>query len=60
MIREGRLKATKFGREWRFLRKSIESLMMKPEALAARNSESNVSDSDKGIIEDVYEEIKGE
>ncbi|WP_279145819.1 MULTISPECIES: helix-turn-helix domain-containing protein [Clostridium] len=31
MIRDGRLKAHKFGREWRFLRNDIESLMSKEE-----------------------------
>ncbi|HYE82771.1 MAG TPA: helix-turn-helix domain-containing protein [Clostridia bacterium] len=35
MIRDGRLKAVKLGREWRFLRKDIEGLINGPEVLAA-------------------------
>ncbi|MEA4846496.1 MAG: helix-turn-helix domain-containing protein [Clostridiaceae bacterium] len=37
MIRDGRLKAVKLGREWRFLRKDIESLLGGKEILAARD-----------------------
>lgn len=60
MIREGRLNPTKVGREWRFLRKSIESVLGVPEALAARNVADKVSETDRKEIESVLEEMKSE
>lgn len=60
MIREGRLSPTKVGREWRFLRKSIESLLSVPEAIAARNATEKVNENDRNILESVIEDMKGE
>lgn len=51
MIRSGKLKGTKFGREWRFLRKNIESLLQPDRAIAARNTSSEHYKEDKEIIE---------
>ena len=52
MIRDGRLKAHKFGREWRFLRKDIESFMGGEEAygIAARGKTGELNDKDAEII----------
>ncbi|MBQ8246047.1 MAG: helix-turn-helix domain-containing protein [Lachnospiraceae bacterium] len=53
MIRSGRLKGTKFGREWRFLRKNIESLIMPEQAIAARNTSSQYFEEDSKILEEI-------
>ena len=53
MIRSGRLKGTKFGREWRFLRKNIESLIQPEYAIAARNTSLESYDKDKDILEKI-------
>lgn len=52
MIKDGRLKAVKVGREWRFMRKDLESIL-NPQAfqLAARNEKDKISKSD-------YEKLK--
>lgn len=34
MIKSGRLKGKKFGREWRFLRKNLENLIQSDQAIA--------------------------
>lgn len=51
MIRSGRLKGTKFGREWRFLRKNIESLINPQSAIAARNTSTSEYEKDKAILD---------
>ncbi len=38
MIKSGRLKGTKFGREWRFLRKNLESSLQPDRVITARNA----------------------
>ncbi|MDS0526070.1 helix-turn-helix domain-containing protein [Clostridium sp. SHJSY1] len=52
MIRDGRLKAHKFGREWRFIRKDIESFMGGEEAydIAARGKSGELNEKDTEII----------
>lgn len=55
MIRDGRLKGTKFGREWRFLRKNIESLIRPEEATAARNTSIQNYEADSEILEKIQE-----
>ncbi len=55
MIRDGRLKGTKFGREWRFLRKNIESLIHPEEATAARNTSSQNYEADREVLERIQE-----
>lgn len=62
MIRDGRLKATKIGREWRFLRHEIEGMLIArersvPFSLAARNCEG-LSERDQAIIERHLEELR--
>ena len=54
MIRDGRLKGTKFGREWRFLKKNIESLLYQDKAIAARNTSDLVYGEDKTILDQIH------
>lgn len=58
MIKDGRLKGTKFGREWRFLRKNIESLIHPEEATAARNTSVQNYEADSEILEKIQERRK--
>lgn len=53
MIKSGRLKGTKFGREWRFLRKNIESLVHPDLAIAARNTSTESFEKDSKILEEI-------
>lgn len=53
MIRSGRLKGTKFGREWRFLRKNIESLLQPEHAIAARNTSTASFGEDNAILNEI-------
>lgn len=53
MIRSGRLKGTKFGREWRFLRKNIESLLQPEHAIAARNTSTESFGEDSAILNEI-------
>lgn len=53
MIRSGRLKGTKFGREWRFLRKNIESLLQPEHAIAARNTSTASYEEDSAILDEI-------
>ena len=53
MIRSGRLKGTKFGREWRFLRKNIESLLQPERAIAARNTSTACFEEDSAILDEI-------
>lgn len=55
MIRSGRLKGTKFGREWRFLRKNIESLIQPEDAIAARKTSTQNYEADKEILDKIRE-----
>ena len=52
MIRDGRLKAYKVGREWRFFRKDVESFMSSGESfdIAARGKTGELSKLDADII----------
>ena len=52
MIKDGRLHAVKVGREWRFMRKDLESII-NPQTfqIAARNEKNKISESD-------YEKLK--
>lgn len=58
MIKSGRLTAVKFGREWRFLRKNIESINNPELAVAARNATEKSFPQDKKIIESVNEDME--
>ncbi|MDI6604074.1 MAG: helix-turn-helix domain-containing protein [Thermoanaerobacteraceae bacterium] len=52
MIKDGRLKASKVGREWKFMRKDVESVLNPDTAkIAARNNNVQLSQHD-------YEKIK--
>lgn len=53
MIKSGRLQGTKFGREWRFLRKNIESLIHPDLAIAARNTSTQSFAEDSKILEEI-------
>lgn len=52
MIRDGRLRAIKIGREWRFMRKDIESIISNADDFqaAARNLSGEGLENDKEII----------
>lgn len=51
MIRDGRLKAHKFGREWRFIRKDIQSFMSDDSYdIAARGKSSQLNKKDSQIL----------
>ena len=58
MIKSGRLPAVKFGREWRFLRKNIESINNPDLAVAARNATVKSFTDDKEVIESVCEDME--
>jgi len=52
MIKDGRLKAVKMGREWRFMRKDIESIINSGStSLAARNYQQNSTNNDEATIQ---------
>ena len=53
MIKSGRLKGTKFGREWRFLRKNLESLIQPDQAIAARNTSTQNYEKDSAILDEI-------
>ena len=62
MIKDGRLKATKVGREWRFLRQQIEKLI-KPEEEAATfsvaaRSRKDLTANDEAIIQKHLESLR--
>lgn len=59
MIKSGRIKAKKIGREWRFLKSEIVSMVSPSEELnvAARNAR-NISENDKEILKRLFEEEK--
>jgi len=57
MIKSNKIKAVKFGREWRFLRKNIESMINPDYALAARDFEEE-SSKDQDFILRVTKEMK--
>ena len=61
MIKDGRLKAVKVGREWRFLRNQIEKIMNQEQKdlsfyIAARNSEG-LSVKDQDMVKEELEEL---
>ncbi|MFR8604706.1 MAG: helix-turn-helix domain-containing protein [Agathobacter rectalis] len=51
MIKSGRLKGTKFGREWRFLRKNLESLIQPDQAITVRNTSAQNYEKDSAILD---------
>ena len=53
MIKSGRLKGPKFGREWRFLRKNLESLIQPDQAIAARNTSTQNYEKDSAILDEI-------
>ena len=59
MIKDGRLKAIKCGREWRFIRKNIESLINTENnfAFAARNGKK-ISIKDENAINKVLKDME--
>ena len=62
MIKDGRLKASKVGREWRFSRQHIEDLIIPKEeaatvSLAARNSKG-LSENDQAIVQKYLDNLQ--
>lgn len=59
MIKDGRLNAIKIGREWRFMRKDIQSILTSNSAYqtAARGLNGNISEHDTMIIEKKLREL---
>ena len=53
MIKSGRLKGTKFGREWRFLRKNLESLIQPDQAIAVWNTSTQNYEKDSAILDEI-------
>ncbi|MDV5113950.1 helix-turn-helix domain-containing protein [Clostridium perfringens] len=51
MIKDGRIKAVKFGREWRFNRKDIDSYINGSYDIAARNKKGQIDSVVAEIIE---------
>ena len=62
MLKDGRLKATKIGREWRFSRQQIEEMLgtreeTAPFSLAAR-SKDGLSERDEAIVQKHLEALR--
>ena len=59
-IKSGELNAVKFGREWRFSRKNIESLLnpIQDFTIAARDAEGNSFIEDKDILNDISKDME--
>ena len=53
MIKSGRLKGMKFGREWRIKRKNLESLIQPDRAIAARNTSTQNYEKDSAILDEI-------
>lgn len=53
MIKSGRLKGTKFGREWRFLRKNLESLIQPDQAITVWNTSTQNYEKDRAILDEI-------
>lgn len=51
MIKDGRIKAVKFGREWRFNRKDIDAYINGSYNIAARNKKGDIDSNVAKIIE---------
>lgn len=56
MIKDGRLKPVKFGKEWRFMKKDLESIVNNNETLLAARGLTSISKEDKKIIDKYFEE----
>lgn len=54
MIKDGRIKAVKFGREWRFNRKDIDSYINGSYDIAARNKKGQID----SVIAEIIEKYK--
>ena len=58
MIKDGRLKAVKMGREWRFMRKDLESIFNSDSiSLAARNCRQDSTKNDEETIQKYLNEM---
>ena len=56
MIKDGRLKPIKIGKEWRFMKKDIQSLLGEENELLAARGLKNTSNSDEDIMNKYFEE----
>lgn len=50
MIKDGRIKAVKFGREWRFNRKDIDAYINGSYDIAARNKKGEIDSRVVGLV----------
>jgi len=57
MIRDGRLKAVKMGREWRFMRQDIESILNPDNEEGTLAARGDMSSNDKETIQKVMEDM---
>lgn len=56
MIKDGRLKPIKIGKEWRFMKKDILSLLREDDELLAARGLNNKDNSDEDIMNKYFEE----
>ena len=56
MIKDGRLKPIKIGKEWRFMKKDIQSLLGEEDELLAARGLNNKDNSDEDIMNKYFEE----
>lgn len=56
MIKDGRLKPIKIGKEWRFMKKDIQSLLGEENELLAARGLKSISNSDEDIMNKYFEE----
>ena len=56
MIKDGRLKPIKIGKEWRFMKKDIQSLLGEDDELLAARGLNNKDNSDEDIMNKYFEE----
>ncbi len=55
MIKDGRLKPIKIGKEWRFMKKDIQSLLGKDDELLAARGLNNKDNTDEDIMNKYFE-----
>jgi len=55
MIKDGRLKPIKIGKEWRFMKKDIQSLLGEENELLAARGLKNTNNSDEDIMNKYFE-----
>jgi len=56
MIKDGRLKPIKIGKEWRFMKKDLQSILGEENELLAARGLKNINSSDEEIMNKYFEE----